>query len=52
MAEPRQKTAKLTLELLNPFRTYDIDGITGGFNFQAAWTTAYTVVRAIATTIK
>ena len=28
----------------------DIDGITGGFNFQAAWTTAYTVARAIAVT--
>ncbi len=26
----------------------DIDGITGGFNFQAAWTTAYTVANAIA----
>ena len=26
----------------------DIDGITGGFNFQAAWTTAYTVAAAIA----
>jgi predicted Rossmann fold flavoprotein len=26
----------------------DIDGITGGFNFQAAWTTAYTVARCIA----
>ena len=26
----------------------DIDGVTGGFNFQAAWTTAYTVARAIA----
>lgn len=25
----------------------DIDGITGGFNFQAAWTTAYTVACAI-----
>ena len=25
----------------------DIDGITGGFNLQAAWTTAHTVVRAI-----
>lgn len=25
----------------------DVDGITGGFNFQAAWTTAYTVARAI-----
>ena len=27
----------------------DIDGITGGFNFQAAWTTAYAVARAVAT---
>ena len=26
----------------------DIDGVTGGFNFQAAWTTAYTVAQAIA----
>lgn len=26
----------------------DIDGITGGFNFQAAWTTAYTVAQTIA----
>lgn len=25
----------------------DIDGVTGGFNFQAAWTTAYVVARAI-----
>ena len=25
----------------------DIDGITGGFNFQAAWTTAFTVAQAI-----
>ena len=29
----------------------DIDGITGGFNFQAAWTTAYVVSKAIATAI-
>jgi len=26
----------------------DIDGITGGFNFQAAWTTAFTVATSIA----
>ena len=26
----------------------DIDGVTGGFNFQAAWTTAFTVTEAIA----
>ncbi len=25
----------------------DVDGVTGGFNFQAAWTTAYTVARSI-----
>ena len=25
----------------------DIDGVTGGFNFQCAWTTAYTVAKAI-----
>ena len=25
----------------------DIDGVTGGFNFQAAWTTAFTVVEGI-----
>ena len=25
----------------------DIDGVTGGFNFQAAWTTAYVVAKAI-----
>ena len=29
----------------------DIDGVTGGFNFQAAWTTAYTVARSICETI-
>jgi hypothetical protein len=27
----------------------DIDGVTGGFNFQAAWTTAYAVAKAIQT---
>ena len=26
----------------------DMDGVTGGFNFQAAWTTAYTVAQSIA----
>ena len=26
----------------------DIDGVTGGFNFQAAWTTAYVVAKALA----
>ena len=28
----------------------DIDGVTGGFNFQAAWTTAYTVATSITRT--
>ncbi|MBQ6917638.1 MAG: aminoacetone oxidase family FAD-binding enzyme [Prevotella sp.] len=42
-----------TLESKNLPRVYfagevlDIDGITGGFNFQAAWTTAYCVATAI-----
>jgi len=26
----------------------DVDGVTGGFNFQAAWTTAYVVAKSIA----
>lgn len=30
----------------------DIDGVTGGFNFQAAWTTAYVVALAIADKMK
>ena len=30
----------------------DIDGITGGFNFQAAWTTAYTVACSICQSIR
>ena len=30
----------------------DIDGVTGGFNFQAAWTTAYTVACGIQTCLR
>ena len=43
----------LTLESRHVPRLYfagevlDVDGITGGFNFQAAWTTAYIVVRSM-----
>lgn len=43
----------LTLESRRVPRLYfagevlDIDGITGGFNFQAAWTTAYVVAKSI-----
>ena len=29
----------------------DIDGVTGGFNFQAAWTTAYAVAKSIAASV-
>ncbi|MBR6483263.1 MAG: NAD(P)/FAD-dependent oxidoreductase, partial [Bacteroidaceae bacterium] len=29
-----------------------IDAITGGFNFQAAWTTAYVAAGAIAASLK
>ena len=29
----------------------DVDGVTGGFNFQAAWTTAHVVANAIAKNI-
>lgn len=42
-----------TLESRHRSRLYfagevlDIDGVTGGFNFQAAWTTAYVVARSI-----
>jgi len=30
----------------------DVDGVTGGFNFQAAWTTAYVAAKAIARNVK
>jgi len=30
----------------------DIDGVTGGFNFQAAWTTAFTVAQAIVRSVE
>ena len=44
---------KLTLEskttpgLFYAGEVLDIDGVTGGFNFQAAWTTAYAVAKGI-----
>ena len=40
--------SKLRPHLYFAGEVLDIDGITGGFNFQAAWTTAYTVASAIA----
>ena len=51
---PLDTINKHTLESLTTPHLYfagevlDIDGITGGFNFQAAWTTADAVARAIA----
>ena len=39
--------SKTTPHLFYAGEVLDIDGITGGFNFQAAWTTAYTVARGI-----
>ncbi len=40
--------SKLHPNLFFAGEVLDIDGITGGFNFQAAWTTAYAVARGIA----
>ena len=40
-------SSKLIPNLYFAGEVLDIDGITGGFNFQAAWTTAYTVANSI-----
>ena len=45
---PNTLEAKALPRLFFAGEVLDIDGITGGFNFQAAWTTAFTVARAIA----
>lgn len=42
------ETAKFQPRLFFAGEVLDIDGITGGFNFQAAWTTAYAVALEIA----
>ena len=39
--------SKRTPHLFYAGEMLDIDGITGGFNFQAAWTTAYAVAKGI-----
>lgn len=50
---PLDKVNKQTLESTEVPNLYfagevlDIDGVTGGFNFQAAWTTAYCVAKGI-----
>ena len=45
--DPNTLQSKALPQLYFAGEVLDIDGITGGFNFQAAWTTAYTVAQAI-----
>lgn len=42
-----QSQGKTSPRLFFAGEVLDIDGVTGGFNFQAAWTTAYAVAKAI-----
>jgi predicted flavoprotein YhiN len=44
---PSTLESKLVPRLFFAGEVLDVDGVTGGFNFQAAWTTAYTVASAI-----
>ena len=44
---PSTLESKMVPNLFFAGEVLDIDGITGGFNFQAAWTTAYTVATSI-----
>ena len=44
---PNTLQAKALPQLYFAGEVLDIDGVTGGFNFQAAWTTAYVVSMAI-----
>ncbi|MBQ0023316.1 MAG: aminoacetone oxidase family FAD-binding enzyme [Prevotellaceae bacterium] len=44
--------SKFTPNLFYAGEVLDIDGITGGFNFQAAWTTAYAVAKGIEGKVK
>ena len=48
--DPNTLESKTLPRLYFAGEVLDIDGITGGFNFQAAWTTAYTVAKAISQT--
>lgn len=49
---PATLESKHVADLYFAGEVLDIDGITGGFNFQAAWTTAYTVATAIASKLR
>ena len=44
---PNTLESKTLRQLYFAGEVLDVDGVTGGFNFQAAWTTAYTVATAI-----
>jgi hypothetical protein len=44
----RSMESRITPALYFAGEVLDIDGITGGFNFQAAWTTGWIAGRAIA----
>ena len=48
----RQMQSKIVEGLYFAGEVLDIDGITGGFNFQNAWTSAWIASNAIAQTIK
>ena len=45
--DPNTLESKTVSGLYFAGEVLDIDGVTGGFNFQAAWTTAYIVAQAI-----
>ena len=49
---PATLESRLVPHLYFAGEVLDIDGITGGFNFQAAWTTAYVVQQSIKNTLK
>ena len=48
---PATLESRLVSHLYFAGEVLDIDGITGGFNFQAAWTTAYVVQQSIKNTV-
>lgn len=50
--DPNSLESKTVSGLYFAGEVLDIDGVTGGFNFQAAWTTAYIVAQAISKKIQ
>ena len=49
---PSSLESKVRPRLYFAGEVLDIDGVTGGFNFQAAWTTAYVVAQSVAQSAK